>query len=934
MIQQNIRSIKCNLPGLLPIIARTAVEWDCIVLTECWLSSTVFLPSLDGYDSFATTNNLTQNEGVVVYYKNGLFISVEEPVIEDANCLVITLNKDTVALAIYRPPGHRNTDNFLQSLNQVLLKYSLMQNVILLGDININIAEHSTDSNLSAYLDMMAFHGMMPAYTSPTHNKTCLDHTFLKTKLTARCLILQTTITDHNSVALYIASLPKQKPAKTINYLDHNSLNLELNSVNFGPLYAVKNANEAADFLHSILYSAIKNNTKEVKISNKKIILKPWITPGILKCIRNRDNLYKKVKKHPDNETHKTTYKRYRNFCSSLLKKLKRDYEKLQFENAGKSSKKIWKIVKEITYSTKPKDSLTDLISTNDPQNSANNVNQYFANVGKTLAEKIMKNNLRTGPITNNSCSHSFCLLPTDEAEVRSLISGLRSDCSVGLDLISGDILKSNMDILTIPITYICNLSLTTGVFPKIYKKSRVHPIHKSGDRDCVNNYRPISILPTLSKILERIINKQLVNYLESKNLLSQAQFGFRAKRSTADAVSELTNYIVNNIDSKRKTIGIFLDLAKAFDTVSVPILLTKLESLGVRDLQLELLKDYLTDRTQCVKIGNITSEEVPVTFGVPQGSILGPTLFLVYINDICQLMLPDSKTVAFADDTALLFSGSSWHEVFVKAQLGMNTVISWLNKNLLTLNVEKTNFITFTIQSNDKPDPSLRIVCHSCPNANDTICQCPNLKNTESTKYLGVIIDRNLKFSDHLNLLTARVRRLMVIFKALRNTAPKSVLKSVYYALCQSQLEYCITTWGGTCKTHLLKVERAQRALLKVSLFLPFYHPTTDLYSKWEVLTVRQLFILRTVMKQHALTTFEPERFRNKRRKHAVCSSSSFKTKFARRFFCYQGSNLYNKLNRSLALYPLPKTKCKSLVSDWLKKLDYNFTESLLHSN
>lgn len=126
----------------------------------------------------------------------------------------------------------------------------------------------------------------------------------------------------------------------------------------------------------------------------------------------------------------------------------------------------------------------------------------------------------------------------------------------------------------------------------------------------------------------------------------------------------ELTNYIVNNLDSKRKTIGIFLDLAKAFDTVSVPILLVKLESLGVRELQLKLLKDYLTDRIQCVKIGNITSEEVPVTFGVPQGSILGPTLFLVYINDICQLGLPDSKIVAFADDTALLFSGNYWCEV------------------------------------------------------------------------------------------------------------------------------------------------------------------------------------------------------------------------------------------------------------------------------
>ncbi|KAL4703897.1 hypothetical protein ACJJTC_013074, partial [Scirpophaga incertulas] len=263
IFQQNIRSLKCNLPGLLPILASTGVDWDCIVLTECWLPSTPFLPSLDGYNSYASSNNLTQNEGVVLYYKNSLNISVEELIIEDANCLAIFLNKDTVALALYRPPGYKNIDNFLKSINLALTKYSSKQNIIFLGDININIADQSTDNKSPAYLDMMAFHGTMPAYTLSTHSKTCLDHTFLKTKLTARCLILETTLTDHNSVALFIASLPNLKPARTIKHIDYNFLNEELTNSDFNPLYAISDANKAACFLNKTISNAIQASIKE-----------------------------------------------------------------------------------------------------------------------------------------------------------------------------------------------------------------------------------------------------------------------------------------------------------------------------------------------------------------------------------------------------------------------------------------------------------------------------------------------------------------------------------------------------------------------------------------------------------------------------------------------------------------------------------------------
>ena len=193
---------------------------------------------------------------------------------------------------------------------------------------------------------------------------------------------------------------------------------------------------------------------------------------------------------------------------------------------------------------------------------------------------------------------------------------------------------------------HVCNLSIYTGIFPDAFKRAVVHPIYKSGGRDKVTNYRPISVLSSLSKILERIMNKSLTSFLTKHKLIAQNQFGFRSGTSTEDAVIALTNSLVGKLDSNLNCYGIFLDLTKAFDTVSVPRLVTKIESLGVRGITLELFKDYLRHRGQCARIDSLESEYEELGFGIPQGSILGPTLFLIYINDLCKLSITNCESI------------------------------------------------------------------------------------------------------------------------------------------------------------------------------------------------------------------------------------------------------------------------------------------------
>ena len=254
------------------------------------------------------------------------------------------------------------------------------------------------------------------------------------------------------------------------------------------------------------------------------------------------------------------------------------------------------------------------------------------------------------------------------------------------------------------------------------------------------------------------------MNYLETNNLLSTNQFGFRKNKSTSDAALKLITGIVHKLNRRKKCLTVFLDLAKAFDTVPLPCLLSKLERLGIRDLQLQLFHSYLSGRSQRVKIDKYLSDELPIAYGVPQGSVLAPTLFLVFINDLCNIKLNAGNIVSFADDTAITFFDNSWSSLQTTAQKGFDAVRSWLMSHSLTLNASKTKLISFSLNITSQPSTPVTLPAHTCqlmtPN-----CNCPLITSTDTIKYIGITLDKHLNFKAHTTLLTGRVCKLIYFF-------------------------------------------------------------------------------------------------------------------------------------------------------------------------
>ena len=426
--------------------------------------------------------------------------------------------------------------------------------------------------------------------------------------------------------------------------------------------------------------------------------------------------------------------------------------------------------------------------------------------------------------------------------ELRKAFNSLERNKSAGIDEINVNIVKSVYDLVEAPLLLIFNLSLKQGIFPDQLKVARIVPIFKTGSESKMSNYRPISILPCFSKILERIMYNRLYAYIESSNILYKKQFGFQKNHSTEHAVVKLVDEILTGFDKNEYTLGVFIDLSKAFDTVDHEILLSKLEYYGVKNNNLKWFKNYLTNRKQSVSYDHNHSNLLSVTCGVPQGSILGSLLFLLYINDL-HTSSNILNFILFADDTNLFYSHKNIKTLFSTMNIELIKIDEWFRANKLSLNIDKTKYTLFAkqYQSNILP---LRLPSLSIANI--------NIKREYSMKFLGVILDEHLSWKEHIRTIENKISKNLGVMYKCKYILNAQCLKLLYYSFIHSYINYCNLAWASTNITKLNKIYGIQKHASRIIMNENRSANAKPLLKGMRVLNVYQMNIYKHLIFMH----------------------------------------------------------------------------------
>jgi len=816
IIHQNIRSFNANYDYFSAFLDSLMCRPSVMVLSETWHSSG-FCNELAGYNSYHIYRERRAGGDVSIYvddrFNSSLIseFSLCDGAVEVCSVTVkIKYDLSIVVMGIYRPPQGNTNDFFSVLFDDILPQFDPLIPVVICGDLNMDILQQDLASlELLHNFSSFSYVPLISGITRPTDDGgTCIDHIYSNQTLHTMSGIFDVPITDHCPVFTVVETPTNLTDFVLKKFRDHShncllTLKREVGVVfNYLEDVLCGDINSSVDTIMKILYNLYDNCCPErKKCVSPKRMSKPWLTNELILDINRKHSLFRYYKRGIIDFD---VYRVYKNNLKRKLRRSKAVFYQNKFDTGD--SKIVWKTFNSIvSRAAKKRDSgpaLSDFVVDDVDSDYAlsQHFNDFFSTVGSNLSNSVAGNQRNALNYMGDQVPNSFFMRPCNANDVERKITSL-SNSSAGS--IPTHIYKYLKHEISPVISKLFNMSIVEGEFPSCLKISRVVPIHKSGSCSLVSNYRPISILCTLSKIFEKLMYDRLINFLNSNGTLKNNQFGFRKHCSTSDTILQFLNDAYMSLESTSQFVTVCLDLSKAFDTVNHGVLIRKLAHVGVRGLSSRWFTSYLCNRTQYVRIRDSESDVRILSAGVPQGSVLGPLLFLVYINEMSNVC-PDLECLHYADDTTIYASDVDINSATMRLQAGLVRLDEWLKDNGLVLNIQKSNCMLI---SNTMPGGNLPpIMIRDC-----TISQ------VDSIKFLGVSIDSCLNFKEHVDGVCRRVSQAIGVVRRISCFVPIRVLMSLYYSLIYPHLTYGVLAWGNSSECNINRIERLRRRFVSM---------------------------------------------------------------------------------------------------------------------
>ena len=840
VLSLNIRSLHKNIDDLNELILENACtktfKFSVITLQEVWNLKNENTVKIEGYHPLVEKGRKgRQGGGVGIYIEEGYnYQTLDEFYfigdIYESLVVKIYTNKSKfkIIVNLYRIPN-TSMKSFIEVVNNLLiaLKSLKSEEIIIAGDFNINLIRFNDHGLTNDFLNTLISHSFLPLITLPSRitqtGGTLIDNIFSnKQTNTIDSGLIYKSISDH--LPVFYLNVSIQRPNVKINIKKRNmsKTNIELfkqNLVQNDWLPILNDFNPESAF--SKFSAEIEKNFEKCfpfkifKQDKRKTPLNEWMDRDLLELRKNKEMLFKcKIKDRT--EESKNKFIESSRIYKAAVREAKRNYYSNKFNEHSKDMKKTWEIINTLIKKGKKTHSIPGLFQDSNKDYStfseiAEGFNSFFVNVGPRLANEIPQCEKYFQDYMGEPTDQHFVFQNITEDIIYQTLSKLQPKKSSSHDNISTKLLVEIMPCIIFPIIHIFNLSLKMGFIPNDYKRAKVIPIFKAGEKNRFDNYRPISLLNAFSKLLEKLVACQMMKYLNKFKILYEHQYGFRSGRNTSQPLIQLLNKIYQGLNNQTSeyTLGVFIDLKKAFDTCNIPILLSKLNHYGFRGICNKWFSSYLNGRTQYVEINGTKSSLMDITHGVPQGSVLGPILFLLYIND-----LPNATSLfssLFADDTIFVNTNKDLKILQETTNQELEKAKLWFQANKLSLNVSKTKFVIFRTNKMQNVDQDFLIKI-----GDQEVERIGNDCNIKSFKFVGVYLDEYITWDKHVNHVINKVSSANFALNQLKKILPLNIRKTIYNSLVKPHIEYSIITWGNANCEGMKRLKTKQKQAIR----------------------------------------------------------------------------------------------------------------------